>query len=244
MEKHIPSRRWTNKIRWRRSGTENIHLDTGTPNRRRKSKKFSWRIRRVSSTTSRLTSGCRWSDKTLLVHVRKLHLTAIILNPESHFTRREESVPIPLKYIDVSRTTHTNLDVMQESRIDDDWNIDGSRDLSDSSGQVSLSSLYEVRNLEKDMCGPGGHWQNGKRHPGQIIYGQNSGEECQRTLSWGRSIKGQSKNQSSIMKEDYEEFISLTLRTRSSKKPLGMLERNWKHQWLPLCLARHARKVA
>ena len=31
----------------------------------------------------------------------------------------------------VSRTTHTNLDVMQESRIDDYWNIDGSRDLSD-----------------------------------------------------------------------------------------------------------------
>ena len=45
---------------------------------------------------------------------------------------REESFPIPLKYIDVSRTTHTNLDVMQESRIDDYWNIDRSRDLSDS----------------------------------------------------------------------------------------------------------------
>ena len=34
--------------------------------------------------------------------------------------------------IDVSRTTHTNSDVMQESCIDDYWNIDGSRDLSDS----------------------------------------------------------------------------------------------------------------
>ena len=44
---------------------------------------------------------------------------------------REESFPIPLKYIDVSRTTHTNLDVTQERRIDDCWNIDGSRDLSD-----------------------------------------------------------------------------------------------------------------
>ena len=38
---------------------------------------------------------------------------------------------IPLKYIDVSRTAHTNLDVKQEKRIDDYWNIDGSRDLSD-----------------------------------------------------------------------------------------------------------------
>ena len=47
------------------------------------------------------------------------------------YSPREESFPIPLKYIDVSRTTHTNLDVMQESRIDDCWNIDGSRNLSD-----------------------------------------------------------------------------------------------------------------
>ena len=48
------------------------------------------------------------------------------------YSPREESFPTPLKYIDVSRTTHTNLDAMQESRIDDYWNIDGSRDLPDS----------------------------------------------------------------------------------------------------------------
>ena len=35
---------------------------------------FAWRIRRVSSTTSRLISGCRWSEKWLLVHVRKRHV--------------------------------------------------------------------------------------------------------------------------------------------------------------------------
>ena len=70
-------------------------------------------------------------------------------------TPREESFPIPLKYIDVSRTTHTNLDVMQERRIDDYWNIDGSRDLS-ILGQVSLSLLYWKRILRTDICGPGG----------------------------------------------------------------------------------------
>ena len=47
------------------------------------------------------------------------------------YSPREESFPIPLKYIDVSRTTHPNLDVKREKRIDDYWNIDGSRDLSD-----------------------------------------------------------------------------------------------------------------
>ena len=66
---------------------------------------------------------------------------------------------------------------------------------------------------------------------------------CVRCSVHRRSRNGQLKNQTSIMLEDYEESISLTLRTRSSKKPLGMLQRNWKHQWLPLCLARHARKA-
>ena len=33
------------------------------------------------------------------------------------YSPREESFPIPLKYIDVSRTTQTNLDVKQERRI-------------------------------------------------------------------------------------------------------------------------------
>ena len=47
------------------------------------------------------------------------------------YSPREESFPIPLKYIDVTRTTHTNLVVKLEKRIDDYWNIDGSRDLSD-----------------------------------------------------------------------------------------------------------------
>ena len=70
---------------------------------------------------------------------------------------REESLPIPLKYIDVSRTTHTNLDVKQESRIDDYWIIDGSRDLSD-------------------------YW-TGFTPQGQIIYGQNCGRKWERMPS-------------------------------------------------------------
>ena len=60
------------------------------------------------------------------------------------YSPREESFPIPLKYIDVSRTTQTNLDVKQEKRIDDYWNIDGSRDLSDSwTGFTQFTPLEE-----------------------------------------------------------------------------------------------------
>ena len=52
------------------------------------------------------------------------------------------------------------------------------------------------------------------------------------------------KNRNSMMPEDYEESVSLTLRTRNSKKPLRMLGRNWKRRWLLLCLARQARNVS
>ena len=49
------------------------------------------------------------------------------------YSLREESFLDPLKYTDVSRTTHTNLDVKQEKRIDDYWK----------------------KNPQTDLCGPG-----------------------------------------------------------------------------------------
>ena len=68
-----------------------------------------------------------------------------------------------------------------------------------------------------------------------------SGKECK---AEGKAKNGPMKNRNLIMPENYEEFISLTLRTRNSKKPLRMLARNWKHQWLLPCLARHARRAS
>ena len=60
------------------------------------------------------------------------------------YSPREEPFPIPLKYIDVSRTTYTILDVMQERRIDDFWNINGSRDVSGSwTGFTQFTPLEE-----------------------------------------------------------------------------------------------------
>ena len=63
-----------------------------------------------------------WSMSGNFIYRHHVELRVKIYSP------REESFPIPLKYIDVSRTTHANLDVKQEKRIDDSWNIDGSRD--------------------------------------------------------------------------------------------------------------------
>ena len=70
---------------------------------------------------------------------------------------RDEAFPILLKYIDVSRTTHTNLDVKQEKRIDDYWNIDGSRDLSDPLTGFTQFTLLEEKPPH------GFFWSGGRR---------------------------------------------------------------------------------
>ena len=57
---------------------------------------------------------------------------------------QEETFPRPLKYFDVTKSTHTDLDVMQEKRIDDYWNVDANRSLSDSwKGFTNFTPLKE-----------------------------------------------------------------------------------------------------
>ena len=51
----------------------------------------------------------------------------IMLYQESNCTCREETFPIPTKYIDVTGTTHTSLDVLLEKNIEDYWNVDGQK---------------------------------------------------------------------------------------------------------------------
>ena len=79
------------------------------------------------------------------------------------YSPREESFPIPLKYIDVSRTAGTNLDDKQERRIDDYWNIDGSRDLSDSWTGFTQFTLLEEKPPDGHMWS-GGDWQDSSWH--------------------------------------------------------------------------------
>ena len=57
----------------------------------------------------------------------------------------EESFPIPLKFFDVTRSTHTDLDFAQEKRIDDYWNVQENRSLSDSwTGFTRFTFLNET----------------------------------------------------------------------------------------------------
>ena len=96
---------------------------------------------------------------------------------------REESFPVPLKYIDASRTTHTNC-------IGDCWNIDGSRDLSDPwTGFTQFTPLEEKAPDGHIWSGGWRDWRENNLHPGQIIYGQSSGSQWESTPSWREKQK-------------------------------------------------------
>ena len=71
------------------------------------------------------------------------------------YSPREVSFPIPLKYIDVSRTTRTKLDVKQDRRIDDYWNISMDQEICPIIGHISLSLLCQKKTIQTDLCGPG-----------------------------------------------------------------------------------------
>ena len=61
------------------------------------------------------------------------------------YVSKEEAFPIPLKYIDVARSTSTDLDVMQGKRVDDYWNVDSNRRQSGSwRGFTKLTLMKEI----------------------------------------------------------------------------------------------------
>ena len=104
---------------------------------------------------------------------------------------KEETFPIPLKYIDVTRSTHTDLDVLQEKRLDDNWNVDSGRHLSNSwRGFTKLTLLKE--NLPKGYMWSGREIdKDSNKLPDQIMYGLKFGRKLVKPLRIERNRTGQ-----------------------------------------------------
>ena len=151
------------------------------------------------------------------------------------YSPREESFPIPLKYIDVTRTTHTNLDVKQEKRIDDYWNIDGSRDLSDPWTGFTQFTLLEEK-------APDGYMWSGERLTRKQLTSRPDHLWPELWKSMGKTCEAEGKAKSGLKKrfilktqENCVGSISSILRIRNSRKPSRTRVRSWKHQSLLLC---------
>ena len=142
--------------------------------------------------------------------------------------RREKHSTIPLKFIDVTRSTHADLDVLQEKRIDDSWNVDSSRHLSNSwKGFTKFTLLNEKppkgfllsgREIDKEI-------QTTTR-PDHVW--PEVGRKLVKPLRIEKNRNGQEKNQSSTMLEEWEEFTLSIQMTKSTKKFSRMRGENWK----------------
>ena len=95
---------------------------------------------------------------------------------------KEETFTIPLKYIGVTRSTFSDLHVIQEKRIDDCWNVDSNRSFCRILGNDSQNSLSWRRNLPEIFCGPGRDWHKFKRQRDHIMYGLKYGPKLGKPL--------------------------------------------------------------
>ena len=157
--------------------------------------------------------------------------TAITLNPESSFTRREKNHSLfhwsTLTYPELL----TRIWMSRKKNASMISGISMGLETCHILGQMSHNLLFWKKNLQTDICGPGRDYRENSLHPGQIIYGQSSGRKWERMPSWRRSKSGHMKSSIWITHENCEESTSLTLRMRKSRKPSRMLVRNRKHQF-------------
>ena len=125
----IPSRGWNSQNPWRRSTSETIHLNQGSFWTRRGIRSFSRRIRRtLFSKPSSRWLNTRWcGSKNDFWYITGDFFYRHLVEHRVKLYIPKESFPLPMKYIDVTRTTYTSLDVMLETQIEDYWNVDGER---------------------------------------------------------------------------------------------------------------------
>ena len=125
---------------------------------------------------------------------------------------KEESFPIPLKYIDVTKTTHTSQDISLEKHIDDYENVDGERELSDASTGFTRFFLVHERP-------PDGYTWSGETD--EETNDLNVWPEITRLMQRKakRSKSGLSRNPNSIMPEDYVVSSSLNPMMKNSNTP-------------------------
>ena len=237
-------RRWTNQPPWRRSGTENIHLDTAATNSRRKSPWFSGRIRRVStSTTSRLISGCRWSNKWLLVHVGKLHI------PPSRWTQSQtflgERRIIPYSTEVPWRIQNCSYVFGCQARETHRWLLEYRWIERFVRSTDRFHSIYPIGRKTSKRKNAVGLEINEKTAyiQARSLMARTLGENGERMPSWRRSQSGLRKRSTLKTHENCEGSVPSIRRTRNLRRPSRMLARNWKHQWLLLCPAKFLRRI-
>ena len=153
--------------------------------------------------------------------------------------RRKKHSLFPLKFVDVTRSTYTDLDVMQEKRIDD-VGMSVSAEICQILVKDSQNSLL-IEKLSR------GQMRSGRRlikiqtttrpdHVWPEVWTKiGKAAQNREKQEWAK------ENQSSTMLEDCEEFTLAIQMTKSTKKFSRMRGENWKKLWLQPCLPKGKR---
>ena len=153
------------------------------------------------------------------------------------YMTREESFPIPLIYIDVTRTTCTLLDVLLEKKIEDYWNVEGERELSDAWTGFTRFTLFNERP-------PDGYTWSGERLTRKHITSRPDNVWPDMWKHMSDAAKKKAKQRLAIEKpkldnaRHQEEYSSLNQTTKNSSpqwKPLG---ESWKFRCQQQCLVK------
>ena len=120
-------------------------------------------------------------------------------------------------YIDVTRTTYTSLEELLVKIVEDCWNVDVEKEFSDAwTGSTRFVPLEERP--------PEGYTWSGRRLTRKqkslvlTMYGQICGNLCPMQRKRKQNKDGLSRNQSSTMPDNWEEYSSLNQTTKNSSR--------------------------
>ena len=175
-----PSRRWNSTTLRRRSGTEDINLDTESTCSMRKSRRFFWMIRKGLHQQRIFKTHIQMPVQHEMISGPSLETsyTASTLNQESNSLHQEKNHFL-FHWVTWRHQSHSYY-------------------LGCIAGK-SYRWLFEHRwvkyrfhtffwkTLQEDTCGPGWDKRNVKQHPDLITCGPKCGEVCQGILRWKRN---------------------------------------------------------
>ena len=113
---------------------------------------------------------------------------------------KEETFPFSLKYIDVARSTHSDLGVLQEKRIDDYWNVGSRKHLSRIWRGFTKFTIEREASKRIHVV-----WGETDKDPNDYQtrkYGQKYGRKLAKPLRIEKNKNGQKKNRNLTMLEN------------------------------------------
>ena len=192
-----------------------------------------------------LTTHFRMLVKRLMMFgpCQETSYTAITLNPESNFTRREKNHSLfhwsTLTYPELlvqiwmsnKRNASTIIGMLMVKRLV------GSLDRFHPVYFIGRKTSRRIYMVKVEINEKTADIQ------ARSFMARNLENNGERMPSWRRSKSGRMRSSIWITHENCKGSIPLTRRIRNSKKPSRMLVRNWKHLWLLLCPAKLWRRI-